>query len=137
MNCVLAESSSLSTLFDISNLIINNVTNINGMFARCSSLISVFAFSKIHKTNLLSITIFIYYSYDDSIQHIKNKIKIREDIPPELLIFFLNGQQLEDSKALKYYNIQNKNNMIRINFENFQLIKFYQSIKNKEDTLRL
>jgi len=109
MNCVLAESSSLSTLFDISNLITNNVTNINGMFARCSSLISVFDFSKIHKTNLLSITIFIYYSYDDSIQHIKNKIKIREDIPPELLIFFLNGQQLEDSKALKYYNIQNKN----------------------------
>ena len=27
--------------------------------------------------------------------------------------------------------------MIRINFENFQLKKFYQSIKNKEDTLRL
>ena len=55
------------------------------MFVGCSSLISVFDFSKIHhKTNSLSITIFIYYSYDDSIQHIKNRIKIKEDIPPEL-----------------------------------------------------
>ena len=72
MNCMPSESSSLSTLFDISNLITNNVTNINGIFARCSSLISVFDFSKIHKTNSLSITIFIYYSYDDSIHHIKN-----------------------------------------------------------------
>ena len=57
MNCMLAESSSLSILFDISNLIAYNVTNINRMFARCSSLISVFDFSKIYKTNSLSITI--------------------------------------------------------------------------------
>ena len=88
INCMLAESSSLSILFDISNLITYNVTNINEIFARCSSLISVFDFSKINKTNSLSITIFIYYSYDDSIQHIKNKIKIRKDIPPELKILF-------------------------------------------------
>ena len=89
MNCMLAESSPLSTLFDISNLITNNATNINGMFARCSSLISVFDFSKIHKTNSLSIAKFIYYSYDDSIQHVKNKIKTMEDISSELQILFL------------------------------------------------
>jgi len=32
-----------------------------------------------------------------------------EDIPPEIQILFFNGQQLENSKTLKYYNIQNIN----------------------------
>ena len=40
MNCVLDVSS-----FDISIWNTNNVSNINGIFARCSLLISVFDFS--------------------------------------------------------------------------------------------
>jgi len=62
----------------------------NGMLTECSSLLSVFNFSKIHKAKSLfylpgkskifikTITgkiKFIYYSYDISIQNIKNKFK--------------------------------------------------------------
>jgi len=124
MNYMIARYLSLSSLLDISNWNTNNVTNIKYMFAGYSSLLSVFDFSKIHKIKSLSYltgnskiviktitgkTIFIYYSFDDSIQYIKNKIKIREDIPSLIQIFFFNGQQIEDSKALKYYTIQKIN----------------------------
>ena len=65
----------------------------NGMLTECSSLLSIFDFSKIYKAKLLfylpgkskifikTITgkiIFIYYSYDISIQNIKNKFKFME-----------------------------------------------------------
>ena len=110
MNYILAGCLSLSSLLDISNWNTNNVTNIKCMFAGYSSLLSVFDFSKIHKIKSLSYltgnskiviktitgkTIFIYYSFDDSIQYIKNKIKIREDIPSLIQIFFLMGNKLK------------------------------------------
>ena len=80
----------IAIIFNISNLITNNATNINGMLTQCSSLLSVFDFSKIYKVKSLfylpgkskifikTITgkiIFIYDSYDVSIQNIKNKFK--------------------------------------------------------------
>ena len=92
------------------------------MFSGCKSLSSVFDFSKIYETKSLSYlpgnskiyiktikgkTIFVYYLYDDTIENIKNKIKIKENIPSELQLLFFNEQQLEDDKTLKYYNIEN------------------------------
>ena len=92
------------------------------MFNGCSSLSSVFDFSKIYETKSLSYlpenskifiktikgeTIFICYLFDDTIKNIKNKIKIKENIPSELQLLFFNDQQLEDSKTLKNYNIEN------------------------------
>ena len=92
------------------------------MFDGCRSLSSIFDFSKIYETNSLSYlpgnskifiktikgkTLFIYYLYDDTIKNIKNKIKIKENIPSELQLLFFNVQQLEDYKTLKYYNIEN------------------------------
>ena len=53
----------------------------------------------------------IYYLYDDTIKNIKNKIKIKENIPSELQLLFFNGQQLEDCKTLKNYNIGNLSNL--------------------------
>ena len=112
--------SSLSYLPDISKWNTNNVTNMKSMFNGCSSLSSVFDFSKIYQTNSLSYlpgnsnifiktikgkTIFIYYLYNNTIKNIKNKIK--ENIPSELQLLFFNEQQLEDDKTLKYYNIEN------------------------------
>ena len=38
---------------------------------------------------------------------ILNKIKIKEHISSELQLLFLNGNQLEDNKTNKDYNIQN------------------------------
>ena len=85
-------------------------------------LSSVFDFSKIYETKSLSYlpgnskifiktikgkTIFIYYLYDDTIKNIKNKIKIKENIPSELQLLFFKKQQLEDSKTLRDYNIEN------------------------------
>jgi len=114
--------SSLSYLPDISIWNTNNVKDISDMFDGCSSLPSVFDFSKIYETKSLSClpgnskifiktitgnTIFIYYLYDDTIKNIKNKIKIKENIPSELQLLFFNEQQLEDDKTLKYYNIGN------------------------------
>ena len=115
--------SSLSLLHDISKWNTSNATNMNGMIFWCKSLSSIFYFPRIYETkSLLSLfdsffkifiktitgkTIFIYYLNDDTIQNIKNKIKINEDIPPELQLLFFNRKQLEDSKTLKYYNIQN------------------------------
>ena len=122
MYCMLYGCSSLSSLPDITKWNTNNVTYMSYMFNGCSSLSSVFDFSKIYETKSLSYlpgnskifiktitgkTIFIYYLYDDTIQNIKNKIKIKEGIPPELQLLFLNEKQLEDSKTLRDYNIQN------------------------------
>ena len=92
------------------------------MFSGCKSLSSVFDFSKIYETKSLSYlpgnskiyiktikgkTIFVYYLYDDTIENIKNKINKKENIPSELQLLFFNGQQLQDDKTLKYYNIEN------------------------------
>jgi len=118
--------SSLLSLPDISKWKTNNVTNMSNMFWGCSSLSSVYDFDKVYKTKSLSYlpknskifiktmkgkTLFIYYLYDDTIQNIKNKIKIKEDIPSELQILFLNGKELEDNRTLKYYNIPNKSTL--------------------------
>ena len=90
INCMLAACSLLSSLFNISNWNTNNATNMNGMLTQCSSLLSVFDFSKIHKVKslfylpgkskifiktIIGKIIFIYDSYDISIQNIKNKSK--------------------------------------------------------------
>ena len=122
MGCIFQECSSLSLLPDISKWNTNNITDMSDMFRECSSLSSVFDFSKIYETKSLSYlpgnskifiktikgkTIFIYYLYDDTIKNIKNKIEIKENIPSELQLLFFNGQQLEDDKTLKYYNIEN------------------------------
>ena len=123
MSNMFRKCSSLASLPDISKWNTINVSDMNDMFYKCISLSSVFNFSKIYKTNSLSSlfdgiskifikeitgkTIFIYYSNDDTIQNIKNKIKINEDIPPELQLLFFNRKQLEDSRTLKDYNIQN------------------------------
>jgi len=48
---------------------------------------------------------------DDTIQNIKNNIKLKEGIPSELQLLFFNGQQLEDNRTLKYYNIQNRSTL--------------------------
>ena len=92
------------------------------MFYVCSSLSSAFDFSKIYETKSLSYlpenskifiktitgkAMFVYYLYDDKIKNIKNKIKIKENIPSELQLLFFNGQKLEDDKTFKYYNIEN------------------------------
>ena len=93
------------------------------MFSECSSLSPIFDFSKIYKTkSLLSLfdgfnkifiktikgnTIVIYYLNDDSIQNIKNKIEIKEGISADMQLLFFNGKQLEATRTLKYYNIQN------------------------------
>ena len=53
-------------------------------------------------------TININYFIDDTIQYIKNIIKLKEGIPFELQLLFANGKQLDDdNKTLKDYNIQN------------------------------
>ena len=80
------------------------------MFEGCSSLSSIFDFSKIYETKSLSYlpgnskifiktitgkTIFIYYLYDDTIKNIKNKIKIKENIPSELQLLFLMNNNLK------------------------------------------
>ena len=130
MSHMFRECSSLSSLPDISKWKINNVTNIDGMFDGCSSLPSVFNFSKIYETKSLSslfdnfpkmfiktikgYTIFIHYLNDDTIQDIKNKIKFKEGIPPELQLLFFNGKQLEDNKTLKDYNIKNKSILLLV-----------------------
>ena len=90
INCMLAACSLLSSLFNISNLNTNNAINMNGMLTECSSLLSVFDFCKIYKAKslfylpgkskiflkiIVGKIIFIYYSYDVSIQNIKNKFK--------------------------------------------------------------
>jgi len=114
---------SLSSLPDISKWNTNKVTIMNDMFDGCSLFSSVFDFSKIYKTKSFSSlfdgiskmfiktikgnTIFIYYLNDYTINDIKNRIKIKEGIPPELQILFFNGRILEDSKTLKDYNIKN------------------------------
>ena len=93
------------------------------MFEGCSSLSSVFNFSKIYETKSLSSlfdgfskifiktikgnTIIIYCLNDITINDIKNKIKFKEGIPIELQLLFFNDKPLEDNKTLKYYNIQN------------------------------
>ena len=122
MSYMFKECSSLSSLPDISKWNTNNITDMSDMFSGCSSLSSVFDFSKIYKTKSLSYlpgnskifiktikgkTIFIYYLYDDRIKNIKNKIKIKENIPTESQLLFSKEQQLEDSKTLKNYNIEN------------------------------
>ena len=116
--------SSLLSLPDISKWNTNNLTNLSHMFKGCSSLPSVFDFSKIYKTKSLSSlydgiykifiktitskTIFIFCLNNGTIQNIKDEIKFKEGIPPELKLFILNGKKLEDcSKTLKDYNIQN------------------------------
>ena len=126
MSDMFRECRSLSPLPNISKWNTINVTNLNGMFDGCSSLSSVFDFHKIYETNSLSYlpenskifiktikgkTIFIYYLFDDTIQNIKKKIKIKEGIPSELQLLFFNGQPLEDNKTLNDYNIQNKSNL--------------------------
>jgi len=93
----------------------------SSMFDGCKSLSSAFDFGKIYKTKSLSDlpknskifiktitgkTIFIYYLYDDTIHNIKNKIKIKEGIPSELQLLFLNKKELENNRTLKYYNFQ-------------------------------
>ena len=40
---------------------------------------------------------------------LKIKLKLGKIFHLNYKYFFFNGQQLEDSKNLKYYNIQNKN----------------------------
>ena len=123
IHCMFKGCKSLLSLPDISKWNTNNVINMNSMFDGCKSLSSVFDFGKIYKTKSLSDfpknskifiktitgkTIFIYYLYDDTIQNIKNKIKIKEGIPSELQLLFLNKKELEDNRTLKYYNIPNK-----------------------------
>ena len=102
---------SLSSLPDISKWNTSNVTNMSGMFDECSSLHETKSLSylpsKIFIKTIKGKTIFVYYIYDDTIKNIKNKIKIKENIPSELQLLFFNEQQLEDDKTLKYYNIEN------------------------------
>ena len=109
MSYMFEECSSLLSLPDISKWNINNVTDMSEMFNRCSSLSSAFNFDKIcEKKSFSSLpenseifvktitgkTIVIYYLYDDTIQNIKNKIKIKEDIPSELQLLFFKKKQL-------------------------------------------
>ena len=118
--------SSLSILPDISKWKTNKTVDIKGIFDGCSSLSSLFDFSKIYETKSLSAlaeiskifiktltgkTLFIYYLMDDTILNIKNRIKDIEGIPPELQLLFYNKKQLEDSKTLGDYNIQNKSTL--------------------------
>ena len=125
MSYMFCECSSLISLPDISKWNINNVNDMELMFSGCSLLSSVFDFSIIYKTKSLYLlenskifiktiqgkAIFIYYLNDDTIQNIKNKIKIKEDIPTELQLLFFNGKQLEDNRTLKDYNIHNKSTL--------------------------
>ena len=115
--------SSLSSLPEISKWNTNNVTDMKDMFNGCSLLSSLFDFSKIYETrSLLSLfdsfnticiktikgyPFFIHCLNDDTIQDIKNKIEFKEGIQSELQLLFFNGQQLEDNRTLKYYNIPN------------------------------
>jgi len=123
MSGMFCRCSSLSSLPDISKWNTNKVKDMNDMFSECSSLSFLFDFSKIYKTkSLLTLfdgiynvfiktitgkTFFIYYLNDDTIRNIKNRIKNKEGIPTELQILFYNEKQLEDSKTLEDYKIQN------------------------------
>ena len=122
MSSFLYYCSSLSSLPDISKWKTNNVEDMKFMFSGCKLLSSGFDFSLIYKTKSLSSlhgfsrifiktitgkTIFISCLNDDTIQNIKNRIKLKEGIPPELQLLFFNKKQLEDSKTVKDYNIQN------------------------------
>ena len=113
--------SSLLSLPDISKWNTNNVSLMSKIFNGCLLLSYIFDFDKIYKTKSLSYlpgtskifiktitgkTIFIYYLYDDTIQNIKNKIKIKENIKPDLQLLFFNEKQLENKKTLRDYNIQ-------------------------------
>ena len=63
-------------------------------------------FPKIHIKDVQGKTTSIYYFINDTIRNIKNRIKDKEGIPPELQILLLNNKQLEDNKFLKDYNIK-------------------------------
>ena len=122
INMSLNECYNLLTLPDISKWNTNNLINMNNMFYNCFNLLFIFDFSKIYSTRSFSSlsdafskifiktitgkTIFIYYFIGDTIKIIKNKIKDKENISPNLQLLFFDGKELEDNRTLRDYNIQ-------------------------------
>jgi hypothetical protein len=102
------------------------------MFDGCKLLQSIFDCSEIYKTNSLSslanipkihiqsiqgLNTSIYFFINDTILDIKNRIREKEGIPPELQMLFLKNKQLEDNKSLNYYKI-NKNATLHLVIKN-------------------
>ena len=50
----------------------------------------------------------------DTIENIKDKIRYKEDIIPEMQQLYFNNQKLNDNRTLLYYNIQKDSTLILI-----------------------
>ena len=112
MSSMFSGCSSLSSIPDISNWNNNNV-NMSHILDGCSllspemkSLFLKTDIPKIFIQTLTGKTIAVYCLIEDTIKNIKNKIKDKEGISPNLQLLFFKGNKLDDTKTLKDYNIR-------------------------------
>ena len=70
---------------------------------------------------------------EDSIETVKSKIQDKEGVPPDQMIIYYKGKQLEDNRLLSDYNIQNHDTIIMtLRMRGHTYRKIY--IKNGEQT---
>ena len=56
---------------------------------------------------LIGQTITLEVQPSDTVRTLKEKLRTKEDIPPDQQRLIYSGRQLEDEERLSYYNIQN------------------------------
>ena len=56
---------------------------------------------------LIGQTITLEVQPSDTVRTLKEKLRAKEDIPPDQQRLIYSGRQLEDEERLSYYNIQN------------------------------
>ena len=57
---------------------------------------------------LIGQTITLEVQDSDTVRMLKEKVRAKEDIPPDQQRLIYSGKQLEDEQQLSYYNIQNR-----------------------------